>query len=76
MFIRLRKVSTTLERRAEFDQSVALVNILELSSKVGMGFADAESELADEILTNAASVSPNPPLRRNGVRHIYSMNVN
>lgn len=39
------------------DRLLALANILELSSKVGMSFADAESDLADEILTNAASVS-------------------
>ncbi|KAG9058326.1 hypothetical protein FS842_010052 [Serendipita sp. 407] len=33
----------------------ALVTILELSSKVGMAFAAVDAELADEVLTNAAS---------------------
>lgn len=36
---------------------IVLVHILELSSKVGMAFATAESAIADEVLTSAASVS-------------------
>lgn len=58
MLNQLKKVTTISLHRRILSSIIALVNILELSSKVGMGFADRESELADEILTNAASVSP------------------